>query len=71
METNSTLNTAVAAEAQSTGIKPKAIGIIGIVGILAVFPALHFAMGGTHALIQGMVDLIQGQGNTMRLGAEV
>ncbi|MEO1773881.1 MAG: phytoene desaturase [Pseudomonadota bacterium] len=32
---------------------------------------VHFAMGGTHALIQGMVDLIRGQGNTMRLGAEV
>ncbi|MEL6481938.1 MAG: phytoene desaturase [Pseudomonadota bacterium] len=32
---------------------------------------VHFAMGGTGALVQGLVRLIEGQGNTVRLGAEV
>ncbi len=32
---------------------------------------VHFAMGGTGKLVSGLVDLIQGQGNHVRLGAEV
>ncbi|MEM6973106.1 MAG: phytoene desaturase [Pseudomonadota bacterium] len=32
---------------------------------------VHFVMGGTHALVEGMVRLIEGQGNTVRLGADV
>lgn len=32
---------------------------------------VYFAMGGTGALVRGMVGLIQGQGGTVRCGAEV
>ncbi|MEL6266143.1 MAG: phytoene desaturase family protein, partial [Pseudomonadota bacterium] len=32
---------------------------------------VHFVMGGTHALVEGMVRLIEGQGNVVHLGAEV
>jgi phytoene desaturase len=32
---------------------------------------VHFAMGGTGALVRGLVELIEGQGNRVRLGAEV
>jgi phytoene desaturase len=32
---------------------------------------VHFAMGGTGALVQGMARLIRGQGGTVRCGAEV
>jgi phytoene desaturase len=32
---------------------------------------VHWAMGGTGALVRGLVDLIEGQGGTLRLGAEV
>lgn len=32
---------------------------------------VHFAMGGTGALVQGLAGLIEGQGNTIRTGCEV
>ncbi len=32
---------------------------------------VHFAMGGTGALVQGLVDLVEGQGSTLRLQTEV
>ncbi len=32
---------------------------------------VHFAMGGTGAVVRGLVDLIQGQGGTLRYNAEV
>ncbi|MCR9221192.1 MAG: phytoene desaturase [Alphaproteobacteria bacterium] len=32
---------------------------------------VHFAMGGTGALVRGMADLIEGQGNRVRYGVEV
>jgi phytoene desaturase len=32
---------------------------------------VHFAMGGTGRLVQGLVSLIEGQGSTVRYGAEV
>jgi phytoene desaturase len=32
---------------------------------------VHFAMGGTGALVRGLVGLIEGQGGRLRLGAEV
>lgn len=32
---------------------------------------VHYAMGGTGALVQGLVGLIEGQGNAIRTGAEV
>ena len=32
---------------------------------------VHFAMGGTFRLVAGLVGLIEGQGNTLRCGAEV
>jgi phytoene desaturase len=32
---------------------------------------VHFAMGGTHRLVEGLVGLIEGQGNTVRCNTEV
>ncbi len=32
---------------------------------------VHYAMGGTHSLVQGLADLIVGQGNIIRLNSEV
>jgi phytoene desaturase len=32
---------------------------------------VHFAMGGTHRLVEGLVSLIEGQGNTVRCDTEV
>ena len=32
---------------------------------------VHFAMGGTHKLVEGLVGLIEGQGNSVRCNAEV
>jgi phytoene desaturase len=32
---------------------------------------VHFAMGGTGAIVRGLAGLIEGQGNTIRYGAEV
>jgi phytoene desaturase len=32
---------------------------------------VHFAMGGTGRLVEGLVELIEGQGNRLRYGAEV
>lgn len=32
---------------------------------------VHFAMGGTGALVQGLVRLVEGQGGTLRCGAQV
>ncbi len=32
---------------------------------------VHFAMGGTHSLVKGLVGLIEGQGNRIRYNAEV
>ena len=32
---------------------------------------VHFAMGGTHRLVRGLVGLIEGQGNTVRCSADV
>ena len=32
---------------------------------------VHFAMGGTHKLVEGLVSLIEGQGNTVRCDTEV
>jgi phytoene desaturase len=32
---------------------------------------VHYAVGGTGALVRGLVDLIEGQGNRVRLGCEV
>ena len=32
---------------------------------------VHFAMGGTGKIVEGMAKLIEGQGNTVRMNAEV
>jgi phytoene desaturase len=32
---------------------------------------VHFAMGGTGSIVKGLVDLIEGQGNSVRMNAEV
>jgi phytoene desaturase len=42
-----------------------------LVGHLERTHGVHFAMGGTGAVVQGMVRLIEGQGNTLRCNAAV
>jgi phytoene desaturase len=45
--------------------------IYGLIAFLERRWGVHFAMGGTGRLVTGLVDLIEGQGNTVRLNAEV
>jgi len=45
--------------------------IYGLISFLERHWGVHFAMGGTGRLVAGMVDLIGGQGNAIRYGAEV
>lgn len=45
--------------------------IYGLITFLERRFGVHFAMGGTGRLIDGLADLIRGQGNTLRCGAEV
>jgi phytoene desaturase len=45
--------------------------IYGLIAFLERRWGVHFAVGGTGRLVQGMVDLIEGQGNTVRYGARV
>jgi phytoene desaturase len=45
--------------------------IYGMIAYLEREGGVHFAMGGTGSLVQGMVGLIEGQGNTLRCNAEV
>jgi len=42
-----------------------------LVGHLERLHGVHYAMGGTGAIVAGLVRLIEGQGGTMRYGAEV
>lgn len=45
--------------------------IYGLISFLERRWGVHFAMGGTGRLVQGLVNLIEGQGNEVRCGAEV
>lgn len=45
--------------------------IYGLIAHLERRWGVHFAMGGTGTLVRGLVNLIEGQGNTLRCGAEV
>ncbi len=45
--------------------------IYGLISHLERRFGVHFAMGGTGALVRGLVRLIEGQGNAVRCGAEV
>ncbi len=45
--------------------------IYGLISHLERRWGVHFAMGGTGALVSGLVKLIEGQGNRVRCGAEV
>ena len=49
----------------------KVTSIYGLISFLERRWGVHFAMGGTGALVNGMVKLIQGQGNVVRCNAEV
>ena len=48
-----------------------ASGIYALIAFLERDGGVHFAMGGTGRLVQGLVGLIEGQGGTVRCGAEV
>ncbi len=45
--------------------------IYGLISFLERRFGVHFAMGGTGRIVDGLVDLIEGQGNEIRYGAEV
>jgi len=45
--------------------------IYGLIAFLERRYGVHFAMGGTGSLVNGLVGLIEGQGSTIRYGAEV
>jgi phytoene desaturase len=45
--------------------------IYSLIAVLERRWGVHFAMGGTGSLVRGMVNLLQGQGGTLRLNSEV
>ncbi len=49
----------------------KVTSIYGLISFLERRFGVHFAMGGTGSLVSGMARLIEGQGGTLRFGAEV
>lgn len=49
----------------------RASAIYALITHLERAHGVHFAMGGTGALVTGMVDLIEGQGGTLRCNAQV
>lgn len=48
-----------------------ATSVYALIAFLERRWGVHFAMGGTGRLVAGLVDLIKGQGGSLRLGAEV
>ncbi len=48
-----------------------ATSFYGLIAYLERKDGVHFAMGGTGALVDGMVKLIEGQGNAVRCNADV
>ncbi len=53
------------------GNPTKVTAIYGLIHHLERLSGVHYAMGGTHALVQGLASLIAGQGGTLRLNAPV
>lgn len=45
--------------------------IYGLISFLERKWGVHFAMGGTGRIVEGLVDLVRGQGNVVRCGANV
>ncbi len=48
-----------------------ASAIYGLIAYLERTFGVHYAMGGTHTIAQGMVNLVERQGGTIRYGADV
>jgi phytoene desaturase len=46
-------------------------GVLSLISYLEREYGVHYAKGGTHSLVQGLVKLIAGQGGMIRTGAEV
>ena len=69
---NEKLRTALSFHPLLIGGNPfRAPGIYSLIAHLERKWGVHFAMGGTGALVAGLVGLIRGQGNEIRLGQEV
>ena len=49
----------------------RASGVLSLISYLEREYGVHYAMGGTHALVEGLVGLIRGQGNVLRTRAAV
>ena len=49
----------------------KVTSIYGLISFLERRWGVHFAMGGTGKIVDGLVDLVRSQGNSVRCGAEV
>ncbi len=49
----------------------KVTSIYGLISFLERRYGVHFAMGGTGSLVSGLVQLVEGQGGTLRYGADV
>lgn len=49
----------------------QATGLYALVSYLEGRYGVHYAMGGTHSLVKGLVSLIEGQGGQVRLNAPV
>lgn len=49
----------------------KVTSIYGLISFLERRYGVHFAMGGTGSLVAGLAKLVEGQGGTLRYGAEV
>ncbi|EKV32832.1 Phytoene dehydrogenase [Caenispirillum salinarum AK4] len=45
--------------------------VYSLIAYLERRDGVHFAMGGTHSIVRGLVGLIEGQGNAVRLKADV
>jgi len=45
--------------------------VMSLISYLEQTYGVHYAMGGTGALMKGMADLVEGQGNRLRMNAEV
>ena len=49
----------------------KATAMYCLISYLERAQGVHFAMGGTGALVTGLIDLVEGQGGSVRYGADV
>ncbi len=49
----------------------RASGVLSLISYLEREYGVHYAMGGTHAIVEGLCGLIEGQGGSVVTGAEV